>query len=267
MRLTVRILLRFLLLACLPTVLPAQEALNNDSIVKLVKSGLSEEAVLNMVSLQPGKYSLSVDDVLALKSAGVPDKVIAAMVAKLHAHSGPKTAPSDPLAKAPSSIEPGMAELEAGVYLRQKDKQLAEVTPEIVTWRTGGFAKTLVTGGLTKGHVNGVVKNASSRLQLSMPAEFVIRCPEGTSAAEYQLLLMDRKNDRREFRALTGGIIHASGGADKNAVTFQFDKLGPRTFSVKLTELKKGEYGFLPPGAVTAASAASVGKIFTFGVE
>jgi hypothetical protein len=131
----------------------------------------------------------------------------------------------------------------------------------------GGVLKAMATGGLTKGHVNGVVKNANSRLQMSMPAEFVIRCPEGVSAAEYQLLVMDRKSDRREFRAFTGGIIHASGGADKNAVPFKFEKLGARTFSVKLSELKKGEYGFLPPGAVTSASAASVGKIYAFGVE
>src|SRR5579863_4245442 len=62
--------------------LAAQQALNNDSILKLVKSGIGDDLIVSMVQIQPGKYSLSADDVLKLKQGGVSEKVITAMTKK-----------------------------------------------------------------------------------------------------------------------------------------------------------------------------------------
>jgi hypothetical protein len=56
------------------------ETFNNDSVLKLVKAGMSEDVILSMVSNQPGQYTLSTDNLIALKQAGVSDKIIAAMV-------------------------------------------------------------------------------------------------------------------------------------------------------------------------------------------
>jgi len=64
---------------------------------------------------------------------------------------------------------------------------------------------------------------------------------------------------------MTGGVIHASEGAEKNAVEFTSEKIASRTWRIKLADLKKGEYGFLPPG-VSSQSLSSSGKIYTFGV-
>jgi len=104
-----------------------------------------------------------------------------------------------------------------------------------------------------------------SAIQAPNPFEFIIKAPEGTSVTEYQLLKLDEKGNRREFRAMTGGIIHASEGAEKNAVEFTSEKIASRTWRIKLADLKKGEYGFLPPG-VSSQSLSSSGKIYTFGV-
>jgi hypothetical protein len=65
----------------------AQETLTNDSILKMVKAGVGEDVIIGMINSQAGKYSTGVDDVIALKAAGVPDKVISAMMAK--ASAGP----------------------------------------------------------------------------------------------------------------------------------------------------------------------------------
>lgn len=94
---------------------------------------------------------------------------------------------------------------------------------------------------------------------------FVVKTPEGTSVSEYQLLRLYKKSDRREFRAITGGVFHASGGAERNAMTFRPDKIAARTWRIRLDNLGVGEYGFLPPG-VSSSSIASSGKIYTFGV-
>jgi hypothetical protein len=66
--------------------LPAQE-LNTETILKLVKAGISEDTILGLVNQQPGKYTLSADDMIALKKAGATDKFIAAMVVRSGAGS------------------------------------------------------------------------------------------------------------------------------------------------------------------------------------
>ena len=60
----------------------AQDALTNDSVVKMVKPGLSEDVILSMVRTQPGKYSVTPEQLIDMKSAGVPDRIVAAMVEK-----------------------------------------------------------------------------------------------------------------------------------------------------------------------------------------
>jgi len=73
--------------------------------------------------------------------------------------------------------------------------------------------------------------------------------------------------DSREFRTVTGGIFHASGGDTKDLVQFENRKVAPRTWLVTLPNLVPGEYGFLPPGAIVSANASSsLGKMYTFQV-
>jgi hypothetical protein len=57
----------------------AQKTLTNDSIVRMSKAHLSTDVILNAIRTTPGKYSLDADDLITLKTAGVPDVVIAAM--------------------------------------------------------------------------------------------------------------------------------------------------------------------------------------------
>lgn len=82
------------------SVASAQETLTNESVIKLVKSGLAENLIVSMVNSQPGKYALDVDHVLELKKAGVSDAVLAAMVTK---SPSPTTTPSVVEAKSEQS--------------------------------------------------------------------------------------------------------------------------------------------------------------------
>jgi hypothetical protein len=113
---------------------------------------------------------------------------------------------------------------------------------------------------------NGKVIKSKSPLDVSNnPVEFLVRTLEGTSVTEYQLLRLHEKSDRREFRAATGGVIHMSGGAESNEVPFSPLKIASRTWKITLSDLPKGQYGFLPPG-VDSASISASGKMYTFGV-
>lgn len=63
-------------------ILLAQQSLNNEGILKLIKAGLSEDLIIATINASPGTYDISADGLVALKTAGASDKVIAAVVHK-----------------------------------------------------------------------------------------------------------------------------------------------------------------------------------------
>jgi len=58
-------------LAVLVTVCLAQTALTNDAILKMAKAGLGEDILISTIKAQPGRYTTTPDDLIALKGAGV----------------------------------------------------------------------------------------------------------------------------------------------------------------------------------------------------
>jgi hypothetical protein len=75
-----KIILTVLLLAYCPLIV-AQQALNNDAVIKLVKAGLSDDLIVSTINASPSAFDSSADGIIALKAAGVSDKVVAAVVA------------------------------------------------------------------------------------------------------------------------------------------------------------------------------------------
>src|SRR5258708_2249152 len=61
---------------------PATKTLTNDSIVRMVKAGLGDDLILQTIAAQPGSYATDADAMVALKGAGVSDRIIAGMVNK-----------------------------------------------------------------------------------------------------------------------------------------------------------------------------------------
>jgi hypothetical protein len=82
--------------------LVAQQSLNNDSVIKLVKAGLSEDLIVSTINAQAGTYDTSTDGLIALKAAGVSDKVVAAIVTKANATAAAATAPIPTLPPMPA---------------------------------------------------------------------------------------------------------------------------------------------------------------------
>ena len=71
------------------SVLSAQQPLTNDTLVKLTQAGIGEDIIAGMVSQQPGKYSTTDSDIAALKSSGVSQKVIAALIVRSSSGTSP----------------------------------------------------------------------------------------------------------------------------------------------------------------------------------
>lgn len=257
----------FCLLICLLSLsaMQAQEVLNNDSIIKMVKAGLTEDVILDVINAKPGQYSLNTDDLIALKTANVPSKVIAAMISKSQGGSSTALPPPPPSgASDPGAAKPPVSEV--GVYFKKGDAW-TDVQPEVVNWKTGGVLKSIGSAGIVKGDVNGRVNGTHSPNLVRTPLEFLIYTQEGVAITEYQLLRLRDQKDAREFRTVTGGVFHVSGGATRDLLQFESKKIAPRTYVITLTNIKSGEYGFLPPGAaVQSHASATLGKIYSFQV-
>lgn len=96
----------FLLLIC--TVMTAQQALNNDSIIKLVKAGLSDDLILSTINASNGTYDTSANGLIALKHAGASDRIVQAIVLRSSGNSvsagstGQQPGPQETAAKPPA---------------------------------------------------------------------------------------------------------------------------------------------------------------------
>jgi hypothetical protein len=271
-----------ILVLCLVLICPmllGQKPLDDNSIITLLKGGISDDVIISTVNASRGYYDTSANGLIALKRAGASDRVIAAIVVKNAKNASEK--PTIFPAPAPDPAPPPKAaavlpaapaiplEVDSiGVYYKSGNGSWQEVNAEVVNFKTGGVLKRVATVGVIKGDLNGLVGGRKSRLDLVGPVTFILYVPEGRSPGEYQLLRLHETGEGREFRSITGGVVHESGGAIRDTVEFTSKKLGPRVYEVVVpSEVGKGEYGFLPPlDTVSEKSLASSGKIYTFSL-
>jgi hypothetical protein len=274
------------------SLLAAQQPLNNDAVIKMAKAGLSDDVIVTSINSNPGTYDTSTDGLVALKKARVSDKVVSAIIVK---SAGAATAPAPaqafspaaqgfsatataqspgaeggfggPAGGGPSSAVPAGVD-SVGVYYQDPGGAWQEVPAEVVNFKSGGVLKHIASAGIVKGDMNGDIGGNRSRLVLKFPASFILYVPEGTSPGEYQLLRLRVNPDNREFRSVTGGVVHTEGGATQAAVDFTSKKLAPRIYEITLgAEAGRGEFGFLPPQDMgSGKSMASSGKIYTFSL-
>lgn len=231
-------------------------------IVKMSKAGLDDEVIVQQIKKNGQAFDLTTDQLIELKSNSVSNRVIQVMQDPLKADI-----PSAPAITKNSSGDDSGLPAEVGVYAKKKGEWV-EVMPEVVNWKTGGVMKSVATAGVVKGDVNGHLNGKHSHNSVTLPTEFLIVLREGDAITEFQLLHLRENGSNREFRTVTGGVFHVSGGATRDLMTYDSKKVGKRQYSVTLgTQTEKGEYGFLPPGAVTDRNAAaSAGKLYSFEV-
>jgi len=90
----------------------AEVVLTNDTVLKLVRAGIGEDSIIEMISQQPGVYALSASELAALKKAGATDKIMAAMLARNGAANVPALRPTpQPPAEAIHATASGKTEL------------------------------------------------------------------------------------------------------------------------------------------------------------
>ncbi len=251
-----------LILLSMTCALLAQQAMNNDGVIKLVKSGMTEDLIINVIQQQAGMYSLSADDLVALKEASVSEKIISAMLAKGRGGAAGPTAAGGPAGSARPVAPSGRASISGpGVFYR-KDNEYFELLTEDVDWKTSRAMKNIVSAGIVKKDLNGALAGPSSRNFLTNPTEIVLSPPGGMTVNAYILLPMKPNKGAREFNV---GPVNQKSGVAKGAIAFGMEKVGENAFRmVFTTPLAPGEYGIL--SATPSESSTGTSKMYTFRI-
>jgi hypothetical protein len=82
----------------------AQQAMNNDSVVKLCKAGLSDDLIVAAINASAGNYDISADGIIALKTSGASEKVISAVVGKTSAPTAASPSADHGAAKSDTNV-------------------------------------------------------------------------------------------------------------------------------------------------------------------
>jgi len=130
----------------------------------MTKAGLGEGLIVSMIQNQPGKYSLTPDELVMLKQEGVSEKVLGAMLNKGSGGGVPSS--HEPASAAPAGDGDIPQGVDIGVYFKKGGKW-EEMLPEVVNWKTGGVLKTIGTAGIVKGDVNGHITGPIAGTRLS----------------------------------------------------------------------------------------------------
>ncbi len=260
---------------------PAQQEITNDSIIQMTKAGLGDPLIVQSINATPSRFSTTTDDLIALKRAGVSERVLGAMVAK-NGTPPPTKSPSptpdrrqkldmgDAPSTPPLPAVPADFSLEGvedtGVYYKAHDGKWVAIEPELMNFRSGGALKSYGTDHLIKEDKNGHLMGPTSPLALTRSTPILLYMPGGSSAIEYLLLrLRPGAQKSREFRSETGGVFHSSTGATRDRVVFSPTRISRQIYTFNLPdEVGKGEYGILPPNQ--GGNSGQAGKVYTFKI-
>ena len=244
---------------------PRAHLIDDDTIVRMHTAGLGDDVLIQTIQLQPGRYNTAPDDLIALKSAGLSDRVISAM----QAHGTGLITHSTNLPTLHRVVPPSALGLdEIGVYYKGKTGEWIELRTERVVFKSSGAVKNILSDGLLKKDMNGHLDGAQSDLVLPTGVELLIYTPAGTAASEYDLLRFELHKNSREFRTLTAGVFNSESGSARDEIEFHPYKIGPQMYTFTIpVDIEKGEYGVLPPGSANTQGIAGTGKIFTFSIR
>jgi hypothetical protein len=259
------------------------ETLNNAKIVDLVRAGIGNDAVIAKIKATPGKYDLSTDDLIALKNAGVPGDVIAAMIA------GPPKPQSAAPVMSLTDISP-MTPHPSGLYLIDTPaNRLDRIDPTVSNQaKTGGLFGYALTMGLASMSIKVSISGASARVvspsatpsfyfffDASNPATANISSSWAAGSAqtvsspsEFTLIRLMQKSDRREARVGSLNIAGAKSGVmDHDRIPFDYQMVREGVYQVTpKQQLEPGQYGFIYAIAGGGTGGATTARIFDFSI-
>lgn len=253
--------------------------MTDKDVIDMVGLGLSDDVIIAKIraSAAGGTLQLdtSVDSLKELKAAKVSDEVIKVMI-----NPAPAAAPVV-VAATPISNDPGLPPPEVGVYWKNANAFVLIEGQAISQAKVGGKAGSMFTYGLRNEHWDAYLNGPQSKniINERQPV-FYLYVPDGASASDFVLIILEKKGDRREFQIGSfGGITGGKSGVKRDKeVAFTAEHAGIRTYKVKLdAAMKPGEYAFFMGTGQQATMAggssggarsggAAAGRIYDFRI-
>lgn len=268
----------------------AQQALNNDAVIKLVKAGLSDDLIVSTINSQPGNYDTSTDGLIALKTASVSDKVVAAIVARASAPA-PIAAPAAAPIPAPAPVaddpndpasphDPGvymMATTHDGkrqmVFIDRAGSGREKTANVMGAAFSYGIAKAKIKAEIPGPHAPVRSQEARPVFYMFFPSSNVLGGFGGndviTSPAQFSLLSVEEKKDHRETAVAKMGFASASAGTDNKRMTlFTSDRVRNGVYKITPNaDLAAGEYAFIASSGMGGPATTHTVVIYDFGID
>jgi hypothetical protein len=278
-----RVILAALLAVFFPAVLASQQLtgsqgedaqkMTNADVLKMVEAKLSDDLIVSKIRGSACSFDTSTDTILKLKSQGVSDGVIQAMVSAGKPPSQAST-PAAPPADPNNPLSPHAP----GIYWLAKNQGGQQLTRLEASSYGGskasmGFGKVKYKAELARPHAALRIRESSPEFwfyfedaaqgfgrgplaaQSSKPEDFVLAKMEG------------HEKERQLFVGQASGFGGQSGPRSKDAVPVDIQKIAPGIFKVTVSKaLEPGEYCFVPPGGAAGFGIAG-GQLFDFGVD
>ncbi len=237
----------------------AQEVLTNQSVVEMVKAGLSERVIIAKIRTSPTNFDTQTDALIALKKSGVPEKVIEAIMSPSPAAAAPPppSAPAGSVAMAPPSPA-SAAQSRPTVYqiVAGKEVELLAAGSEVQRNRAPYSRSTEVV-------IPG--NKAKYRTAERQPIFVITAAP-----SEIPLVRLDPGKSDRNLKVGSGSRVPYGGststrgirGEDMVDVDVERDSRGFYRIKPK-APLAPGEYGFV----ATRGGSPMGSTIYDFGVD
>ena len=254
--------------------------LTNKDVIDMASAGLSDDIIISKIrSASAGgtpQFDTSVNGLKELKAAKVSDDVIKVMINP--------TPPAGPIvvAAAPMTNDPNLPPPEVGVYWKNGSAFTRIEGQAISQTKAGGKTGSVLTYGLRNEHWDAYLDGPQSKNVVSdRQPVFYLYVPDGGSAADFALIILEKKGDRREFQIGSfGGFTGGKSGVKRDKeIAFTSEHAGIRTYKLKIDEALKpgGEYAFFMgtgqqstmagggSGRARSGGAAS-GRVFDFRI-
>jgi hypothetical protein len=213
---------------------------DNARIIEMTHKGLVDDVIIARIKASATKFSLSDDDLAALKKAEVSDSVVAAMIQSTQLTSPRVTIDGNP------------------VEVRTIGEQ-----------KVGGRLGHAVSLGIMSVKNKAYLQGQHASLIASRKPVVDIELPPNDNIDNYIIVEMDDKGDRRELEmGSVGGTVGAKVGirADR-IVRTAATPVGGRRFKMSpVKELKKGEYILYSVGSADFTHGV-YGQGFDFTVQ
>ena len=265
-------MLRSIAIAALAAALLASPALaekvTNQSVIDLTKAKMSDEVIHSAISSGTPSFDTSSKGLIALKNAGVSDKVVQAI---LSANASPAPAAAAAPRASGGSAAGGMTPETATLIDGGKSSQMKYLTPTL-RHIAAPFAGLRTYASLT---------GMKAALRTSGNPKFVIAVPNNAQPESYFTLahMAQQKNGNREVLVGGGYYAYSTGITKDRVVPVTSAKApsqsgAPAGFTLyELTptsQLASGEYALVLYSSVVRSSgwfASGLDSYFDFGID